>query len=393
MRASPSLMVVAGEASGDLYGGLLVRALRERAPAMRFAGIGGSHMAAEGVRLLADSRELAVVGLVEVFSHLGAIRKAFRRAAAFLREERPDLLVLIDYPDFNLRLAREARRSGVPVLYFVSPQVWAWRASRVRQIAKRVDRMLVIFPFEEEIYREAGVPVEFVGHPLLDLMPAATERSRARVRLGLDPGRPVVGFLPGSRKREIRFHLPTMLESGRLLLHRHPRLQFVLPLASTLRRADLEEFLAEKSAKALGVRVLEGAPGEVLSALDVAVVKSGTATLEAALMGVPMAVVYRTTHVTYLLARLLTRVRHVGLVNIVAGREIVPELVQGDFTPGRVADVLDAFLREPDRAAGVSREMAALRERLGQPGCFVRAADAALKMLGLIPSAEPARGA
>ena len=384
-------MVVAGEASGDLYGGFLVRALREKAPGIRFSGIGGPRMAEEGVSLLADSRDLAVVGLVEVFSHFGAIRKAYRRAAEFLRDKRPDLLVLIDYPDFNLRLAREAQRWGVPVLYLVSPQVWAWRPSRVRQIVERVDRMLVIFPFEEKIYLEAGVPVEFVGHPLLDLLPPPPDRSQPRTRFGLDPGRPVVGLLPGSRKREIRFHLPTMLESGRLLLRRHPQLQFVLPLASTLRRGDLEPFLSKGSARELGVRILEGEPGEVLSAVDVAVVKSGTATLEAALMGVPMAVVYRTTPVTYLLALLLTRVRHVGLVNIVAGREIAPELVQGNFTPGRVADVLDAFLREPARAAAVSREMAALRERLGQPGCFMRAADAVLKMLGLTTTAEPAR--
>src|SRR5258705_5556109 len=210
MSTSPSLMMVAGEASGDLYGAFLVRALRNKAPGIRYSGIGGPRMSEEGVSLRANSSDLAVVGLVEVFSHLGAIREAFRRAVACLREERPDLLVLIDYPDFNLRLAREARRSGVPVLYFVSPQVWAWRASRVRQIAERVDRMLVIFPFEEKIYRDGGVPVEFVGHPLLDLLPAPTERSRARVRLGLDPRRPVVGLLPRSQKREIRFHLPSL---------------------------------------------------------------------------------------------------------------------------------------------------------------------------------------
>ncbi len=376
------ILIIAGEASGDLYGALLARALREREPGARLSGIGGTRMREEGVDLLADSRDLAVVGLVEVLSHWRPIRAAFRRVVGVLREDPPDLVVLIDYPDFNLRIAREARRRGVPVVYFISPQVWAWRASRVRQIARSVERILVVLPFEEEIYRRAGVPVSFVGHPLLDLLPRNADPLESRRRFGLDPGRRVVGLLPGSRRREVGFHLGVMLEAARLLRERAGDFQVVIPLASTLRSADLEPHLRNARESLGEIPLLEGAPGEALSTMDAAVVKSGTSTLEAGLMGVPLVVVYRTTAITYLLASLLANVRHVGLINIVAGKEVVPELVQRECTAGRIAAALEPFLRDPSRAGAVRREMSALRERLGEPGCFGRAAEAVLRVLG-----------
>lgn len=380
-RRPTNLLIVAGEASGDLYGSLLARALREREPGVRIAGIGGTRMGEAGVSLFADSGDLAVVGLVEIVSHWGAIRKAFGRAAAFLKAERPDLVILIDYPDFNLRLAAKARRAGVPVLYFISPQVWAWRSSRVRTIARRVDRMLVIFPFEEELYRRAGVDVEFVGHPLLDLLPPPCEPREARRRLDLDPDRPLLGLLPGSRRREIGFHLPILLEAAARLRDSLGELQLVIPLASTLKRTELDPHLEAARRWRLEVRVMEGPPGEVLSTMDAAVIKSGTATLEAALMGVPMVVVYRTTPVTYLLASLLTHVESVGLVNILAGKRLVPELIQHRCTPERIAAGLEPFLRGRGLADQVRREMIALRGRLGRPGCFGRAAEAAMRLL------------
>jgi lipid-A-disaccharide synthase len=380
--AEEKIQIIAGEASGDLYGALLSRALLQRDPTLRISGIGGERMREEGISLLADSRDLAVVGLVEVLSHWRPIRVAFRRVVTLLREDPPDLLLLIDYPDFNLRLAREARRRGVRVVYFISPQVWAWRASRVRQIAETVDRMLVILPFEEEIYRRAGVPVLFVGHPLLDLLPPPGDRAERRRRLGLDPERPVVGFLPGSRRREIGFHLPVMLEAALRLREAVGDYQMVVPLASSLRQEDLEPYLHE-AGPALGkIHLLRGAPGEALSAMDAAVVKSGTATLEAALMGVPMVVVYRTTPVTFLLASLMAHVRHVGLVNIVAGKELAPELVQGRFTAAGIVAALEPLLRNPEHSESVRREMLALRSRLGEPGCFRRAAEAVMEILG-----------
>ena len=375
------VLVVAGEASGDLYGALLIRELKARDPGIRVSGIGGTRMKEEGISLLADSRDLAVVGLVEVFSHWRPIRAAFRRMVNLLRTDPPDLLLLIDYPDFNLRLAREASRCRVRVVYFISPQVWAWRASRISQIAETVDRLLVILPFEEEIYRRAAVPVEFVGHPLLDVLPVQWDGRESRGKFGLDPSRRVVGLLPGSRRREIGFHLPVMLEAAKLLRERVGDFQIVIPLASSVAPADFEPALG-RAEEALGkICILDGLPGEALSTMDAAVVKSGTATLEAGLMGVPMVVVYRTAPVTYLLASLLANVRHVGLVNIVAGKELVPERVQGRCTPREISEALAGFLEDPARAAAVRREMIALRPLLGEPGCFRRAAEAVLGVL------------
>jgi lipid-A-disaccharide synthase len=331
-----------------------------------------------GVRLLADSSELAVVGLVEVLSHLRPIRAAFRETVRLLDADPPDLSILIDYPDFNLRLAGEARRRKVPVLYFISPQVWAWRPSRVDLIRERVDRMLVILPFEEDLYRKAGVQADFVGHPLVELLPQPPPRAEAKRRLEIDPARTVVGLFPGSRRREIGFHLPVLLESLRVLRERWGPCEALLPLAPGLRAGDLEPYLV--AADPPGVRVRTGEASDLLGAMDVAVVKSGTATLEAALMGVPMVIVYRTTALTHFLASRLTRVDRVGLVNIVAGKELAPELVQSACTAGRIAAELESLLRDPGRAERIRREMIALRDRLGRPGCFERVADEALDL-------------
>ena len=381
MGQARRIVIIAGEASGDLYGAFLARALREKEPGIGLSGIGGARLREEGVELLGDSRDLAVVGLVEVLSHWRPIRAAFRRVVALLRDDPPDLLILIDYPDFNLRLAREARRRGVPVVYFISPQVWAWRASRVKQIARSVDRILVVLPFEESIYRGAGVPVDFVGHPLLDLLPRGLDRAGTRRRFGLAPDRRVVGLLPGSRRREIGFHLGVMLQAATLLRARLGDFQTVIPLASTVRPADLEPYLSDARESLGEIVLLEGNPGEALGTMDAAVVKSGTATLEAGLMGVPMVVVYRTNPITYLLASLLASVRYVGLVNIVAGKELVPERVQGRCTAEGIATALEPFLREPGRAEAVRGEMASLWKSLGEPGCFRRAAEAVLTVL------------
>jgi lipid-A-disaccharide synthase len=381
MSGGARITIVAGEASGDLYGALLGRALRELEPSLSLSGIGGTRMREEGIPLEADSRELAVVGLVEVLSHWKPIRAAYRRMMARLRNDPPELLILIDYPDFNLRLAEEAHRRNIPVVYFISPQVWAWRRSRVRKIARTVNRMLVVLPFEEEIYRRAGVPVEFVGHPLLDLLPANWDRERGRRNFGLLPGTPVVGLLPGSRRREIGFHLPVMLAAAEELRKRVGGFQTVIPLASSLDADDLLPHLRRAEATLGKIHLLRGGPGEALGTMDAAVVKSGTATLEAGLMGVPMVVVYRTTPLTYLLASLLANVRHVGLVNIVAGKALVPELVQSECTSDKIAAALEPFLRDPALAEALRRDMAGLKARLGTPGCFSRAAAAALDVL------------
>ncbi len=396
MRPGPArVLIVAGEASGDLYGGLLMRAMAARPPVgsgapapPRFVGVGGPSMRSAGLAPLGDAGVMGVTGFLEVLGSLRIIWRAYREAARTLAGEstRPDLAILIDYPDFNLRLARRARRSGVPVLYFVSPQIWAWRKGRVKTIAGRVDRMLVILPFEEAIYRDASVPVEFVGHPLLDLVRASRDRDQAFRPLGLDPRRPTVALLPGSRANELRAHLPPMLGAARILREEFSDLQFLIPLAPTLDRARVERVIREASGAAgdgAAVRpvLVEEGRYDALAAVDAAAVASGTATLETALLGVPMVIVYRMNPVTYALARAVSDVRDIGMANLIAGERVVPELVQGECRAERIAAELRGILTDPARADAMRRGLAGVRARLGRPGAIDRVARAAWGMI------------
>jgi lipid-A-disaccharide synthase len=387
MTRPARVLISAGEASGDLYGGLLMASLATMAAragaAIEFTGVGGGGMRAAGLVPLADASVLGVTGLVEVLSRFRVIWQAFKAASDRLRAPgtRPDLAILIDYPDFNLRLARRCRDAGVPVLYFISPQVWAWRRGRVATMADVVSRMLVILPFEEEIYRAAGVPVEFVGHPLLDLVVASRTPRQERARLGLDPNRPLVALLPGSRRNEMTAHLSPMIGAAARLTSEFRDLQFIMPVAPTFDRREA----------AARVRALAGAGPQPLlltedrydgvAAADVAVVASGTATLETALLGVPMVIVYRMNPITHLLARAIMRVPHIGMPNLIAGRRIVPELVQRACRPARIAAELRALLTEPERAAAARQGLAEVRGRLGEPGAIARAAAAAWDMI------------
>jgi lipid-A-disaccharide synthase len=372
------VLIVAGEASGDVYGGLLIKAMNRGDRDARFTGVGGPSMLAAGLAPLGDATAMGVTGVLEVLGHLGAIWGAYRRACGLLAEPagRPDLVVLIDYPDFNLRLAKKARAAGVPVLYFVSPQVWAWRKARVKQIARLVDRMLVILPFEAAIYERASVPVEFVGHPLLDLVRAGRDRRQARALVGLDPQRPAVALLPGSRRNELRAHLPPMLGAARRLREEFRDLQFFLPVAPTVGRAEIERLVGPAGP----VLVQEDRYDAVASA-DGAVVASGTATLETALLGVPMVIVYRMNALTYALARRISDVPHVGMPNLIVGERIVPELVQAECREERIAQELRRILTDPARAEEMRRGLARVRERLGSPGAIARVAGVAWSMI------------
>ncbi len=371
------VLITAGEASGDRLGAGLARALRRLRPDVDLLGMGGPAMAEAGVRIVQDASEVAVVGLVEVLSHLPAIRRAMARLEAVVRAERPDVLVPVDFPDFNLRLARRARRTGTPVVYFVSPQVWAWRRGRVRAIRGLVRRVLVLFPFEVGFYESAGIPVSFVGHPLAATRPAADGGLAALTRAGLDPVRPVVALLPGSRPGEVARHLPLMLEAARRLRAGRPRLQFVVPLAPMLPVGLVREAIATSGLDAIAVH--EGDYPEVLAGCAAGAVASGTATLDAALAGLPFVAVYRMQPLTYLLARLLVKVDHVALPNLVAGTGLVPELLQGKFTPEALARSLERYLDDPAEAGRVRRELLDLRERLGGAGAYERAAEAVLR--------------
>jgi len=372
----PRLLLSCGEPSGDLYAAELVRHLRQRAPGLEVFGLGGDRLEAQGAHLTAHVRDLAVVGLWEVVSHLPRLRKIFRRLLAQVDEAPPDLAVLIDYPDFNLRLARQLRRRNIRVVYYVSPQVWAWRRGRLRTIREAISRMLVIFPFEEAVYREAGIPVTFVGHPLVDLVRPAPDSAAFLRASGLDPDRPVVAVLPGSRPKEVGHNVAPLAGAAELLRQRKPELQFLVALAPALDPAPVERAFARS-----GARLVAGAAHAALGAARLALVASGTATVEAALLGVPMVVVYRISRLTYRLGRPFVNVPHFAMVNLIAGRAIVPELMQSDFTPERVAAEAAALLDDPVRYERTRQDLEEIRRRLGEPGASARAAAVVAEQL------------
>jgi lipid-A-disaccharide synthase len=382
MQETPtlSIMLSAGEASGDLHGSTLCRALAALRPGVRLCGMGGARMAAAGMEVIADPTSRAVVGINEALGRVPELYRAYRRLATRLRDERPHALVLIDFPEFNLYLARQARRAGVPVVYFIPPQLWAWRRGRLRQIARRISRVLAVLPFERDLYEAAGVPVDFVGHPLLDVLPFDLGRDEARRRLGCGPGEVVVGLFPGSRREEVARLLPSMLAAASRLASAGAAERFLLGLAPTVDRAVIEGHLAQGGATgAPRVDVREGRTYEVMAAADVIVVASGTATLEAALLGVPMVVCYRVSRLTEVMVRLLVRVSWASLPNIIAGRLIVPEILQDEVSGDRLAAETARLLDDPVAATAQRTAFKDLRARLGEPGVAERAAAAVIE--------------
>ena len=372
------VLIVAGEASADLHGSHLVTALKRLDPGLTFWGIGGRSMEEAGVRILFNSSEMAVVGLTEVLSRLGTVTRAYLRLKSILRKDQPVLLILMDYPDFNLRLARAAKRFQVPVLYYISPQVWAWRKGRVETIRRYVDRMAVILPFEKDFYRERGLDVEHVGHPLLEEIPADLDRQKVRTELGLHHAAPILALLPGSRKEEVTNLLPPMIEAAERIRSKYEHLKCLLPRASTI-PAELLEGLLKKSP--LDVQVIQGDVYRVLKACDMALVASGTATLEAAILETPMIIVYRVSFFSYWIGRMVIRVPFIGLVNWVAGQKVVPELIQGDVTPERLAQEAMDILEHDDKRRNMVRKLHALRETLGQGSASEKTARIALEMI------------
>jgi lipid-A-disaccharide synthase len=359
----PRLYFVAGEDSGDIHGANLINALQEQAPDIQCAGLGGTRMRDVGMRLDYDLAGESIMGFVEVVRHFPRIRRLFLDTVQRLRDNPPDAVVLIDYPGFNIRLAKEIHALGIPVIYYISPQVWAWKKKRIHQIAATVTKMLVIFPFEEKLYQDLGVDCAFVGHPLLDHIAQYTPDRTF-------DGDPVIGILPGSRKQEIQRILPDMIAVARGLQEEWPDAVFVTPCVSESRAEDIRALAGD-----FPLQVVPGAMYDVLSSARFALVASGTATVETTLFGLPFVILYRVKPVTYWLARALVNIEHIGMVNILAGRRIVPEFVQHDAAARKVLPVAHDLVAESDARATMLRDLQTVRDHLGGPGASARAAQ------------------
>ncbi|PIQ96900.1 MAG: lipid-A-disaccharide synthase [Nitrospinae bacterium CG11_big_fil_rev_8_21_14_0_20_56_8] len=369
--SGPRILIVAGEASGDLHGGSLVRALRETLPGSRFFGMGGNRMRDAGVETLFDIDRMGAVGVFEFLGDFAHYLKVYRTLVDEIVSKKYSAAILIDYPTLNLRLARHCRQQGCPVYFVISPQIWAWRKGRIRHIRRDVTRMYVVLPFEESIYRQAGVDVEFVGHPFVDHVFPSMTREESRKAFGLDSQKPIVGILPGSRQNEIRSLLGPLLDAARAIREQIPDCQFILPVAETLDPAPIRALV---ESAALGVRVVTGRSYDVMNSCDCLMVASGSATLEAGVLGCPMVIVYKFNILTYILAKLLVRIENFGLVNIVAGERVAPELLQGEVTGNRVAREVLSILQDPVRREHIASRLGRLRESLGEPGVMTRVA-------------------
>jgi lipid-A-disaccharide synthase len=366
------VMIVTGEASGDLHGAHLIEAAGRIDPELHFFGVGGTHMAQAGCEILIPGEELAVMGLIEVLGHLPTVWLAFRRLKKILHGPcRPDALVLIDFAEFNLLLAAQAKKAGVPVLYYVSPQVWAWRRGRVRRIASVVDRLAAIFPFEPELYRGQDIRVEYVGHPLLDEFAVTCEREAYLRQVGLEGAQPVIGLFPGSRKNELKYIFDTIMQSAARLRESFPGARFLLPVASSFRRADMQRLVEPYN---LPVTLVDGDIYNLINACDAVISVSGTVTLQVALVGTPLAIVYKLAPLSYAIGRRLIRVPHIGLANIVAGREVVREFIQHQATPEAIAREIETILTDRAYNRAMRDGLAGIQARMGEGGCAARVA-------------------
>ncbi len=369
------ILISAGEASGDMYAARLAAALRARAD-VRLFGMGGTRMRDAGVELVADCSEVSVVGIVEIAKKYPALKRVWKRLLEETARRKPRLAILTDFPGFHVRLARALKRQGVQNVYFVCPQFWAWRPWRANLVRRRFVRALCIFPFEEEWYRARGVKADFIGHPLVGNVAAKRTRAEFAADCGLDASNPILALLPGSRSGEIAHHMPTLMQACRLI-QQDRKVQFVLALAPGVKRSQIAPYLTPE----VSMRVVEDAAYDAMGAADLSIVSSGTATVEAALMDAPMIVVYRLAPLTAAIARWLVRTPMFAMVNLIAGERVVPELVQKDFTPARLASEAIRLLDSPDARAEIRRGLAEVREKLGPPGAVERAAELIASML------------
>lgn len=383
MSDPKEIFIVAGEPSGDLIGSLLIRQLLKQQPDLKITGIGGEKMAEAGAEIQFNIvRDLAIIGFSEVITKFPKIRRLFYGVLKYLRDHRPEAIVLIDYPGFNLRLARKAHEMGIKVVYYVIPQVWAWHRSRVHKLREYVDRSLVILPFEEKFLQNYGADVNYVGHPLLDIMILTMDRDEVFRRFGFDTSKKLIGLLPGSRRREVDSLLPIMLEAAEKIQAGDPEVQFVIPKASTIRAAQVDRYL---DAAHVDVSVVDSYRYNVRAAMDFALVASGTATLETGLLLCPMLIAYRMSYASFLIAKSLAHTPYVGLINIVADDKVVPELLQDQCTAQNLADACLGILSDEAEIEKIKYQLNRVKEKLGGAGASRRAAEIILEICAMGP--------
>lgn len=372
------VMIIAGEASGDLHAAKLVREVKEKSPNINFYGTGGENMRQAGVDTLIDSSVLAVVGLFEVLAHWNTISGALKKMQHLLRTEPPDLLVLVDYPDFNLRLAKTAKECGIKVLFYISPQVWAWRQKRVFKIKKRVDMMAVVFPFEETFYKKYDVPVRFVGHPLVDEVHASSDKAILLKEFLLDDDKAVVGLFPGSRQSEIKRLLPIIVESAQQIVKQKPDTQFVVPIASTLTEEDILPYFEGVE---LNMRVISHRAHDIMQVCDVVITVSGTVTLELTLMKTPMVVINKISKLSYFFVSRMLKIDHIALCNIVANKRVVPELIQDDAEAAKISHKVIELLNNVEERNAIITGLSGIKEKLSNEESKTELSDLLLEMI------------
>lgn len=373
------VMLIAGEASGDLHGSNLVREALRLDPALKFYGMGGDRLREAGMELLFDLEHMAVMGVTEVIAGLGKVLSTLGALKKSLREDKPDALVLIDYPDFNLILAKAAHKLGIPVFYYICPQIWAWRTGRIKKMERLVDRRVVVFPFEVDFYKSHGVKADFVGHPLLDIMEEPRPVAQVKEELGFDPDRPLLLLMPGSRKHLVSDLLPLMLDSVDIVRKSLSDLQVVLARADTMSLEYLEPIIGDKKN---GLIVKDGGAHVLQNAADAALVCSGTSTLETALMLTPMVVVYKMSGFSFFMGKMLVNTEHVSMANLIAGERLVPELLQNDARPDKMAEELMRFMGDAENNQRIISGLKLIRQRLGEPGAGRRAAQLLIDAIG-----------
>ena len=375
------ILISAGEASGDLYAGAVTRGIKQLNPEAEVFGMGGDCLREAGGEVLFDIKDHSLMGFVEVLKKLPDVWKLRNAFIDLMEKRKPDVLLTIDYPGFNMRLAKLAKERGINVVYFIAPQVWAWRPGRAADVAKVTDKIACIFPFEYDFYKSYGADIEFIGHPLVDTVKPSLSRKEAEELAGKRTGHPLILLMPGSREMEIQRLLPVMLDAVKILKQKRPELDFAIPRAATIAKEILEDSVRQAG---LNIRLIEGHNYDVMSVADLAIVTSGTVTLEAAMCGLGCEILYKSSPVSFWIAKRVVKIPNIGLPNIVAGRQIAPELLQDDCTPENISSTALELL-EPERFAQLQRDLQEVKEKLGEPGAVKRVAELVLRMAGQNP--------